>query len=338
MKKPNNSDSYEIMENIQEGDPLVAEILRDCYETISSREQDGNLTIFENGLKGVIELATIDKKQVAERQSKGIFNAFNRLLNKKNENSLVQSEQEIFDKIQGLFYIKIFSEEGDISKRIGDFAESIMRLDYSQKLPDLSVEGVSKNLFNYFGFALESIAESMSSTTFSKKSINAYFDTEPDVLMLVTDRNYNIRSINKFGEFLFQTEHFEIEGNSLGTLIPELGSEKISALGSKNRIKEPLVLDTEKYGIRKVELSYLICDNEDEVSEFVFILNFKDSKFEALSKLRENYSVVNKVIDGINNLRQTSLDQKGIENTSEILQNLHKLKDNLGAELPSDNQ
>ncbi|NOQ73223.1 MAG: hypothetical protein GQ574_14545 [Crocinitomix sp.] len=338
MKNPNNSDSYDITANIREGDPLLAEILRDCYETIASREQDGNLTIFENGLKGVIELATLDKEQVVERQSEGILNAFNRLLAKKKENSLVQSEQEIFDRIQGLFYIKIFSEEGDISQQIGDYAESIMRLDYSQKLPNFSVEGVGKNLFNYFGFALESISESMSFATFSKKSVNAYFETESNVAMVVTDSNYNIRSINNTGELLFETEHFEIEGKSLKTLIPELDPEQILAFGNKNCLKEPLLLNTEKYGLQKVELSYLACDSEDELPEFVFILNFNNSSFNAIANAHENYSIVSNVIGGLKNLRATSQDENCAQSTSIMLENLHKLKESLGAELLNENQ
>ncbi|MFT5820467.1 MAG: hypothetical protein ACI8ZM_001709 [Crocinitomix sp.] len=337
MKNPNRSDSYEITDNIREGDPLLAEILRDCYETISSREQDGDLTIFENGLKGIIELATLDKKQVVERQSEGILKAFNRLLVKKKENSLVQSEQAIFERIQGLFYIKIFSEEGDISQRIGDYAESIMRLDYSQKLPNFSVEGVSKNLFNYFGFALESISESMSFATFSKKSINAYFETEPNVVMVVTDNNYNIRSINNSGELIFETEHFEVEGKPLKTLIPELGTEQILALGNKSCLKEPLLLQTEKYGLRKVELSCLACDNEDEMAEYVFILNFNNSNFNAAANLHENFNIVSNVIGGLNDLRNTSLDDNNSQNVAVLLQNLYKIKENLGSELLNEN-
>ncbi len=338
MKNPNNSDSYDITANIREGDPLLAEILRDCYETISSREQDGDISIFENGLKGMIELATLDKEQVIERQTEGIFKAFNRLLDKKKENNLVQSEQEIFDKIQGLFYLKIFSEDGDISKRIGDYAESIMRLDYSQKLPNFSVEGISKNLFNYFGFALESIAESMSSATFSKKSINAYFETQPNVVMVVTDKNYNIRSINKAGEFLFDTEHFNVEGKPISTIIPELNAEQISAYGEKNCLREPLVVHTEKLGLRKTELSYLTCDHEDEIQEFVFILNFKNLDFDAAANLYENYNIVKNVIGGINNLRNTTQDENSIQNSAVLLQNLLKLKENLVTELLNEDQ
>jgi hypothetical protein len=333
MKKPNTVDSYEITDNIREGDPLLAEILKDCYETISSREKDGDLTIFENGLKGIIELATIDKEQVLVRESEGVLKAFNRLLDKKTENNLIQTEQDIFEKIQGLFYIKIFSEEGDISRKIGDFAESIMRLDYSQKLPTFSVKGVSKNLFNYFGFALESIAESMSSATFSKKSVNAYFETLPNIVMIVTDKEYNIRSINSAGEVLFDCDALELEGELLQNLIPEFEANQISTFINNNSIKEHIVIETEKYGSREIEASFLSCDNDDEVPELVFILNFKDIKIDSSAKLYENFGLVGNVIGGVKKLRNASLDEVGIDQTTILLENLYKLKENLGTEL-----
>lgn len=323
----NNSDSSKLS-NIQSCDPILADIIKDCYVTLEQREQDGLTNFFESGLKQSIEDILSNGLEVRERQINAFFDNFRKLLDRKSDNSWIQSEQKMFGLIEGLMYVELFGEESEMSVKIGAYAQKIMKLNYAEKLPMFELNGIKKNIFNYFAFVLESISESISEATISKKTIDAYFELNENVMLIVTDEYFKIRSLNNISEQLFESSISELKGEHLFVQLPELGIINSHNIDPHRINREPILIRLPKTGLKTAHFSFIRCENADEITEFLFVIDFNtiDSTMEVAH--HNNYGITNNLIHGVHSLRKQNLNDVAIDQTTTVLQNLYYLREN----------
>jgi len=328
MNAERNHEEIPILKNIVPCDPVLADILKDCYRTIVGRENKGNNSYFEKGLKHSIENLTKDGFEIRNRQSKAFLKSFRALIQRKEQNSWIKSEKEIYDAIEGLFFVKLIGEDGDISKVIGDFSHAIMHLDFDQEVPTFSTYGTRKNLFNYFTFVLKSVAEQMSDITVSKKAFNALSEVYSNAAILITDNKLKIRTSNNVAEDVFNQAQSELKSQLIFSVVPELGVDGDSFFESEPIIRKPILVRTEKFGLSQVNFSFLRCERDEEIDELVFVLDFSANQADKSQDIFEISSTLSNVIEGLHTLRNSCKDNIVLETSSSILQNLYQMKEN----------
>lgn len=325
---PLNDNNSIKLSNIQSCDPILADIIKDCYVTLEQRKQDGLTNFFENGLKQSIEDVISNGLEVRERQISAFFDNFRKLLDRKADNSWIQSEQKMFGLIEGLMYVQLFGEESEMSAKIGAYAQQIMKLNFDEKLPTFELNGIKKNIFNYFAFALESISESISEATISKKTIDAYFELNENVMLIVTDEYFKIRSMNNISEQLLELSISELKGEYLFTRLPELGIVNVHNINAHRTNREPILIRLPKGGVRKANFSFIRCENSEEITEFLFVIDLKTIDHAMEVAHHNNYGITNNLINGVHRLRNQNLNDVAIDQTTTVLQNLYHLREN----------
>ncbi len=330
--------NFMLTDNLTIGDPALAEVLKDCFDTICRREEDGKTSFFERGLKESIKDITKNGLAVRNRQAEGISYLFNQLLDKRKDNSWIESEKQVFSLIENLFFVKLAGEDGDITKKIGDYTQSLMELDYTKELPTFVLEGIKKNVFNYFGFAIQSVAESIKYSTVSKKAIDCYFKLYSDVAFIVTDNDFNIRTVNNIFEEFTALESNHLIDKPLFQFIPELGNKTYNFKSKESYVKEPLNVFSSQLGLRQTEFSFFKSKSSEQIEEFVFILDFNCSDLNTQANLHHNYNLLSDVITAIHDLRTECKDSDNIEKSTILLQNLYDFKEKTKLKLIGENE
>lgn len=319
-----------VIKNIRPNDPKTAEILKELYQTLHDRFNDGRLNYLEKGVFEQISFSFKDSEEVKNRQIVEVLNTIDKILNFNSDARKRIPELNVQKQIQELIYNKIFGDNNFIADELEEYAEEIIKLNYNNKLSTFSVNGLKKNVYNYFGFILQAIVDKISDSTISKKVFNIVNRSGLDQIIIVTDLNFKIRNLNDQAENTFNTTSSLQKNKSLFELIPQLGtyeqilSEEYFKLfddfdlfikGTQNRING--------------KLKFIRVDSdENEVSELVFIFDCGFcGDYQNDFAHYQNYLNADTCIKNLNALT-LEIDEKKLGHIYDTLSLMHQIKNN----------
>lgn len=312
MRENNSSrEGHIVKNNIREFDPFAAKVLAEYCEQLIRKKQN-RLNISESVLLKSIEMKFSDEEAVIERELAGVIRSAKRILEDTSEAEWTDDHKQLFLLLKKIVFVGL-DDEKDTSDSdvINKVVDGLMRLDYSQEIPVFRVIGEERNIFNYFGFILDSLAQKFKESTVSVKAVNTYLSLDDSKTFLVTNARGMIRFVSGRLERFFQIPASELLDKSVFDFIPAWKGRNFGEIASEkpgNRI--PLEIGTnsimaEAY-IRLEEVGEedeSFGDAQDEIKEFVVSIDFDTSHTDREEEIYNNLTSIDSVIDAVKSLK-----------------------------------
>ena len=339
-----------VQTRIRPFDPVVAEVLSEVYEAILHKKS--RLSTEEMGVKMLIEKKCNVIDVIEQREIMGVVDAAKRILRRTSAEQWTTDEKHLFSLLQKIVFVTADDDNPqDEIEQIHTFIEEMLRLDYSKNLPTFEVCNEIINIYNQFGLGLNLISEKFKESTLSAKAVNNFFTHYlPNTILIVTDKHFKIRFVNKIGERFFGSENVKLIGEGVFTYIHE-SDEIVQILVAEAKVENHTIHLTSRWGEIKKDASSLsiLPDNkedytngeEDEVKEYIFKieLSVDDNHPNDENQLEAYQDVISldNLIQGFHLFRNTGLTVKQNEFVFVALENLYRLKEKKVNKLSSSN-
>lgn len=330
-----SSEGHSIKNFIREFDPFVAEVLAEYCEHLIVKKQ-GKLNISESILLKSIEMQCANEDLVVERELAGVIRSAKRILEETTESEWSEDHRQLFLLLKKIVFVGIEDDsETSDADIINQAVEGLMRLDYSQDIPVFEVIDEERNIFNYIGYILGSLAEKFKESTVSVKAVNTYLSNDPTKAFIVLDENGLIRFASRRLEKMLQMENAEFldlpifdfisvwKGKTMAELITnDLGNRIFDYFGNESKQLEAYV-QLDAVLLSDDQLS----DDADEVKEYVLSIDFDTSNVDEDEEIYNQLTSIDSVIDAVRSLKKGDVspsDHNYRLQTS--LESLYKLK------------
>lgn len=330
-----SSEGHNIKNFIREFDPFVAEVLAEYCEHLIVKKQ-GKLNISESILLKSIEMQCANEDLVVERELAGVIRSAKRILEETTESEWSEDHRQLFLLLKKIVFVGIEDDsETSDADIINQAVEGLMRLDYSQDIPVFEVIDEERNIFNYIGYILGSLAEKFKESTVSVKAVNTYLSNDPTKAFIVLDENGLIRFASRRLEKMLQMENAEFldlpifdfisvwNGKTMDELIAnDLGNRIFDYFGNESKQLEAYV-QLDAVLLADDQLS----DDTDEVKEYVLSIDFDTSNVDEDEEIYNQLTSIDSVIDAVRSLKKGDVspsDHNYRLQTS--LESLYKLK------------
>ena len=324
-----------VKNNIREFDPFAARVLAEYCEQLIRKKQN-RLNISESILLKSIEIEFADEETVIERELAGVIRSAKRILEDTSEAEWSDEHKQLFLLLKKIVFVGL-DDEADTSDSdvINQVVDGLMRLDYSQDIPVFQVVDEERNIFNYIGYILGSLAEKFKESTVSTKAVNTYLSAHPTKAFIVVDEEGSIRFISQGLERLLQQPKSELIDQSIFEFIPGWTGSTISDIASSDAGNRNLgSIDT---GSNQVE-AYLQLDNvilseeqfsddADELKEFVVSVDFDLSNIDQDEETYNNLTSIDSVIEAVKSLKKGNVSPSDHNYSLQTsLESLYRLK------------
>lgn len=304
-------EGHNIKNSIREFDPFAAQVLAEYCEQLIRKKQN-RLNISESVLLKSIEMQCSDEELVIERELAGVIRSAKRILEETSEDNWTDGHKQLFLLLKKIIFVGLDDEsETSDSDVINTVVDGLMRLDYSQDVPVFKVVDEEKNIFNYFGFILDSLAQKFKESTVSSKAVNTYLNLDTSKSFIVTNNIGTIRFVSHQLERFFQQPASELIDQSIFNFIPSWKGSSVSEIASQD--SEEISLrsigtesNQEEAFIRLKEVlsdDDAFGDEEDEVKEFVVSVDFNTSKIDNEEEIYNNLTSIDGVIEAVKSLK-----------------------------------
>lgn len=324
-----------VKNNIREFDPFAARVLAEYCEQLIRKKQN-RLNISESILLKSIEIEFADEETVIERELAGVIRSAKRILEDTSEAEWSDEHKQLFLLLKKIVFVGL-DDEADTSDSdvINQVVDGLMRLDYSQDIPVFQVVDEERNIFNYIGYILGSLAEKFKESTVSTKAVNTYLSAHPTKAFIVVDEDGSIRFISQGLEKLLQQPKSELIDQSIFEFIPGWTGSTITDIASSDAGNRNLgSIDT---GSNQVE-AYLQLDNvilseeqfsddADELKEFVVSVDFDLSNIDQDEETYNNLTSIDSVIEAVKSLKKGNVSPSDHNYSLQTsLESLYRLK------------
>lgn len=307
-----SKEGHSIKHNIREFDPFVAEVLAEYCEQLINKKQ-GKLNISESVLLKSIEMQCADEDLVIERELAGVIRSAKRILEDTSESEWSDDHRQLFLLLKKIVFVGIEDDnETSDADIINQVVDGLMRLDYSQDIPVFEVIDEERNIFNYIGYILGSLAEKFKESTVSVKAVNTYLSKDPTKAFLVLDEKGKIRFASRRLERMLQSQGGELLDLPIADFVPawkETSMEELISNHLGERIFDHFGND-EKLVEAYVQLDAVILsddqlsDDADEVKEYVLSIDFDTSNLDQDEEIYNQLTSIDSVIDAVRSLKK----------------------------------
>lgn len=312
MRENISSEEGHTMKNrIREFDPFVAQALAEYCEQLILKKK-GRLNISESVLLKSIEMQCSDEELVIERELAGVIRSAKRILEDTSETEWSEGHKQLFLLLKKIVFVGLDDTNHSDSDVINQVVDGLMRLDYSQEIPVFQVVDEERNIFNYIGYILGSLAEKFKEATVSTKAVNTFLNTNPTKTFIVTDEKGSIRFISQQLERFLEQPKSELIDQSIFDFVPSWAGSTVSEILANKPEERVLGLfgresnQVEAYvELNAVTLSEeQFSDDEDEVLEFVVTIDFDISNLDKDEEIYNNLTSIDSVIDAVKSLKK----------------------------------
>ncbi len=324
-----------VKNNIREFDPFAARVLAEYCEQLIRKKQN-RLNISESILLKSIELEFADEETVIERELAGVIRSAKRILEDTSESEWSEEHKQLFLLLKKIVFVGLEDDdEVSDSDVINQVVDGLMRLDYSQDIPVFQVVDEERNIFNYIGYILGSLAEKFKESTVSTKAVNTYLSADPTKAFIVVDEGGSIRFISRRLEKLLQRQIGELIDQSIYDILPawagttiteiadgETGNRTLGSINAgSNQVEAYVQLDN-------VILSDdQLSDDVDEVKEFVVSIDFDTSNIDLEEETYNNLTSIDSVIEAVKSLKKCNVSPSDHNYSLQTsLESLYRLK------------
>jgi len=310
-----SEEGHIVKNNIREFDPFAARVLAEYCEQLIRKKQN-RLNISESILLKSIEMEFADEEAVIERELAGVIRSAKRILEETSEAEWSEDHRQLFLLLKKIVFVGLEEDDkASDSDVINQVVDALMRLDYSQDIPVFQVVDEERNIFNYIGYILGSLAEKFRESTVSSKAVNTYLSIDPTKAFIVVDQQGRIRFISQQLEKLLQQPKSDLLDQSIFEFIPEWSKMTISEIADGESGSRALrMIDTGSDQIEAyIQLDNVILtegefsDEADEVKEFVISVDFDTSSVDHDEEIYYNLTSIDCVIDAVKSLRKGNL-------------------------------
>lgn len=307
-----SKEGHTIKNNIREFDPFAAKVLAEYCEQLIRKKQN-RLNIAESVLLKSIELEFTDEEQVIERELAGVIRSAKRILEDTSESEWSEEHKQLFLLLKKIVFVGLEDEEDSSDTDvINHIVDGLMRLDYSQDIPVFQVVDEERNIFNYFGFILDSLAQKFKESTVSVKAVNTFLNLTDSKSFVVTNANGVIRFVSERLERFLQQSAGELIDQSIFDFIPSWkGFTFEEILAQDANVETPIQLGLgDQKGEACVQLREVsqgdtdFGDEADEIKEFVVSVDFDTSHTDREEEIYNNLTSIDSVIDAVKSLRR----------------------------------
>ncbi|MDG1333936.1 MAG: PAS domain-containing sensor histidine kinase [Crocinitomicaceae bacterium] len=306
-----SKEGHIIKSNIREFDPFAAKVLAEYCEQLIRKKQN-RLNISESILLKSIELEFSDEEQVIERELAGVIRSAKRILEDTSESEWSEEHKQLFLLLKKIVFVGLEDDEDTSdSDVINHIVDGLMRLDYSRDIPVFQVVDEERNIFNYFGFILDSLAQKFKESTVSVKAVNTFLNLTGSQSFVVTNANGVIRFVSERLERFLQQSASELIDQSIFDIIPSWkGHTFTEILDQDTNAETPIPLGLgDHHGEACVQLHEVsqddtdFGDEADEIKEFVVSIDFDTSHTDREEEIYNNLTSIDSVIDAVKSLR-----------------------------------
>ena len=315
--------------NLKPCDPQVAKTFSEFYQSILKKHKE-NLSVQEREVQAHIQELFSDSNEIQKRELDGAMGKVHDVMAAISNSESTKDQVAFIKKLEEIVLLKFYSNKASELDSIDQFIESLLTLNYPNKLPSFEVVKSKRNILNYIGLSLESISEKFKGSTVSSKAVNNILRYLPESTIIVTDTNWNIRFVGTGGENYFTDDHTSMIGENLCSYIP--GFSVISPMFSSFDEEYELAVNI-KNSLDSNELS--VCrltfipnkvesysnGEQDEVEEVIFKLE-RINHSEPLNSLKKN----NPLDLAIKNLEILLEDDESLTNSCSSVLNELKAK------------
>ena len=330
-----SKEGHIVKNNIREFDPFAARVLAEYCEQLIRKKQN-RLNISESILLKSIELEFSDEETVIERELAGVIRSAKRILEDTSESEWSEEHKQLFLLLKKIVFVGLEDDdEASDSDVINQVVDGLMRLDYSQDIPVFQVVDEERNIFNYIGYILGSLAEKFKESTVSTKAVNTYLSANPTKAFIVVDEEGRIRFISQKLEKLLQQPKCDLIDQSVYDIVPawngtaiteiadgELGNRTLGSINAgSSQVEGYIQLDN-------VILSEdQFSDDVDEVKEFVVSIDFDTSNVDLEEETYNNLTSIDSVIEAVKSLKKGNVSPSDHNYSLQTsLESLYRLK------------
>ena len=331
-----SEEEHIVKNNIREFDPFAAQVLAEYCERLILKKQS-RLNISESVLLKSIEMQCSDEELVIERELAGVIRSAKRILEDTSETEWTEEHKQLFLLLKKIVFVGLdddkHTSDSDIINQVVD---GLMRLDYNQEIPVFQVVDEERNIFNYIGYILGSLAEKFRESTVSTKAVNTYLNADPTKSFVVTDENGSIRFISRQLERILHQPKSELIDQSIFDFIPawsgltvlEIASQDsneriLGSFGTVSSQIEAYIDLTEVRASNEQQFS----DEADEVREFVISIDFDTSNVDKDEETYNNLTSIDSVIDAVKSLKKGNISASEHNYSLQTsLESLYRLK------------
>lgn len=328
-------EGHSVRNKIREFDPFAAQVLAEYCEQLIHKKQS-RLNISESVLLKSIEMECSNEELVIERELAGVIRSAKRILEDTSETEWSDEHKQLFLLLKKIVFVGLEDDsETSDSDVINQVVDGLMRLDYSQEIPVFQVIDEDRNIFNYFGFILDSLAQKFKESTVSSKAVNTYLNLDETKSFIVTDVNGTIRFVSLQLERFLQQPASEIIDQSIFNFIPSWSGQTVSEIASRESEEPHLgVIGSESNQaeafIKLIEVPKsgdAFGDEADEIQEFVVSVNFDTKQVDHEEEIYNSLTSIDGVIDAIKSLKHGNVSPSDHNYSLQTsLESLYRLK------------
>jgi len=307
IKKKNENRPENIIKGI---DPVSIGLLKQMYSALKDKRE--NLVLYEKAW--VDEIEKIYSDQVTFNQYfiaglEGLLKqAYNVLTNKnktwdiKQEELLAITEKILFAKVRDHLY-KEFYDEIELA------IFSCIQLDFSKRIKLTKIGNSKENIFTYKAVILNTFIEAMENSVVSMRSVGEVLKHLPGTIVIITDKQRNIRYVNPLGEELLGNE--SLLKQSISDILPCL--EIIDKESTSKDVKNKPFAFIAKGNLKiSAKLNITLVQTTPIVQEFVYVIQIRQQK-----KIKPNFLIeqlmaktipVKTIMDGLEILSYKLID------------------------------
>lgn len=330
-----SGEGHSVRNIIREFDPFAAQVLAEYCEQLILKKQS-RLNISESILLKSIEMECSNEELIIQRELAGVIRSAKRILEDTSEAEWSDEHKELFLLLKKIVFVGLDDEsESSDSDVINQVVDGLMRLDYSQEIPVFQVIDEERNIFNYFGFILDSLAQKFKESTVSSKAVNTYLNFDTTKAFIVTNENGTIRFVSRQLERFLEQSASELIDQSIFDFVPSWSGQTVSELASQAADKPQLAVISSETShaeafIKMIEVPRgddAFGDEADEVREFVVSVNFDTKQVDQEEEIYNSLTSIDGVIDAVKSLKRGSISTSDHNYSLQTsLESLYRLK------------
>lgn len=217
---------------------------------------------------------------------------------------------------------------------LGEYAESLLSLDFNCELPTFVTNGEKKNVFNYSGMLLESIRNKYRESIISKKAMDELFDIHSKVFFIVTDKEFKIRTLNNEACKFIGIEFEELRDTDIFEVFPDFNMNFSQGFNTSFseflNVRSNLEESSSLYGkliFSRVE------SNDNEITELIFVFSPDYGQLHRKMKLHSEVKQLDNAIAGLKKISGMKKNDDINSVQLDVLKNLYKVRQSLCTEI-----
>lgn len=211
------------VDQIRSTDPTATHTIKQVYLALT--EKSAPLTPLENSWVEGIEYLFKDKEEVNEENIQALMNEVHEILQGKpawNDN-----ERQLYTTVRKSLYAdQPLGSHDSYFEQIDEVFSAMSKLEFSKRLPVLTLHGSDKNIFNYVATWLNMVNEELQRTVLSVNLTDLFFKHYEqqglEMIVIGTRKDHSIYYINKYGEKILGKTRIDLYNQTVYTLFTPL--------------------------------------------------------------------------------------------------------------------